>query len=418
MEIDTRKRIEQVFEHFDYEGRKTIEWERLVKVIKILNPEYAHNDAELALTADGRLQNGVIAYKEFVEWAYMQPDGATIERTSNKIAETPEIEEIKASPDEEAKIAAMKKKTRRPGVAAESMDNAKVENYEKPVHAKEDAAKELIRKTLQENEKMKVLCGHLEGKDLADLINAFQPREFSDGAEIIVQGSAGDCLYIINDGQVDVFVARPNADGKLTPGERGSKVVTFGPGNLFGELALLYSAPRAATVIVATPNVKLWALDQLDFKMLLAQSAQQQYALYEGWLRQVDLLKTLNYYELSRLSEALESTLFDADEVIIKQGESGSDFFLLEDGTCAAFIEGADGEKEVKRYETQGDYFGELALLTSAPRKATVRATKEGCVVASINREVFVDILGPLSDILRTHADKYPQYADILRVAS
>merc|ERR1719265_1746634 len=69
----------------------------------------------------------------------------------------------------------------------------------------------------------------------------------------------------------------------------------------------------------------------------------------------------------------------------------------------------------VKSYKEPGEYFGEIALLTSATRRATVRASGEGCAVLSVNRENFDRVLGPIKDILAKHIDQYPQYADFLR---
>jgi len=404
--MDTRRRIIQAFEQFDTQGCRTIEWDSLVRVMKVLNPGYDDQDAQAALLEAGKLRGSTIAYEEFVNWVFGQ-------EASDLAVSCPVIAQEEA--DEARKIKEMQEKSRRKGMAAQRIDNSEVENYQKPIYAKDDNAKELIRRTLRENDKMKVLVGHLVDNDLEDLINAFHGQEAKKDELVIQQGTEGDRLYIISDGTVDIFVARPDANGVIRQGDKGNKVVSFGPGAMFGELALLYSAPRAATVCVASDVLQLWALEQLDFKMLLAQSAQNQYAMYQGWLREVDLLKTLNYYELSKLSEALESTLYDTGEVIIKQGDPGSTFYILEDGYCSAFIAGPEGEKEVKRYEKQGEYFGELALLSDAPRRATVRATGEGAVVVHLEKEAFVNLLGPLTDILRVHADKYPQYADILR---
>merc|ERR1712228_1112824 len=67
-----------------------------------------------------------------------------------------------------------------------------------------------------------------------------------------------------------------------------------------------------------------------------------------------------------------------------------------------------------KRYERRGEYFGELALLTDEPRKATIRATGVGATVAVISRNDFEKLLGPLKDTLKKYAAEYPQYAEIL----
>jgi cAMP-dependent protein kinase regulator len=61
---------------------------------------------------------------------------------------------------------------------------------------------------------------------------------------IISQGDEGDNFYVVDEGQFDVYV-------------NDKKVVEIGPGGSFGELALMYNTPRAATV-QATSDGVLW----------------------------------------------------------------------------------------------------------------------------------------------------------------
>jgi len=313
---------------------------------------------------------------------------------------------------EEAKIQEQRVRPRRCSVSAQRVSDDMVQDYKKPVHPKDQASIDNIQRTIAENDKMQVILGHLGREPLMDVVNAFYTKDFNEGTDIIRQGDAGDCLYIIADGTVDIFVNRPGADGLLAPG-KGSKVVTFGPGALFGELALMYNAPRAATVTAAC-RVTTWVLNALDFKMLLVQSSQAQYAKYEGWLSEVDLLKTLNHFELAKLADVMQSDCFDSNEDIITQGDQGDKFYIVEDGTAAAFIMGDGGEKLVKQYE-KGGYFGEIALLTAEPRRATVRATGEGCSVVYVSKEDFDAVLGPITENLKLHVDQYPQYAQFLQ---
>jgi cAMP-dependent protein kinase regulator len=318
--------------------------------------------------------------------------------------------------DEEArKIRAIRSTPRRAGVTAQRIDDQAIAEYRKPVHEKSDEEVQQIKTALQESKQMQVICGHLDSDALTDVINAFYLKDFEQNTDIIKQGDDGDSLYIVKDGSVDIFVARPGPDGKLAKKDKGPKVVTFEVGALFGELALMYSAPRAATVTVSSPSVSAWVMDALDFKMLMIQSSQAQYAKYEGWLAGVDLLKSLNHFELSRLADVLEQLLLDPDEELVRQGEAGNCFYILEDGEVSAFITGDFGEKEVKRYDKVGDYFGEIALLSDAPRAATIRATgPEGAAVVKLSKEDFNSLLGPIEDILREHIDQYPHYADFL----
>lgn len=300
-------------------------------------------------------------------------------------------------------------RARRAGVAGASVDKTAAADYQKPVYQKTQASSAFITDVLRTNDKMKVLFGAVKDAALNDVVNAFFEKKVTKGQEIIRQGDVGDCLYIVASGTVDVFVARAGEQG------RGNKVVALGTRALFGELALMYSSPRAATVVAASDEVVLWALEQEPFKMLLVQSSQNTYAMYEGWLSEVDIFKTLDPFELAKVSELMESNLFTDGEAIITQGEVGDRFFILEEGECAAFISGPSGEKQVKTYSKTGDYFGELALLNEEPRQATVRATGEGCMLASLSKEDFSNVLGPVKDILQKHADKYEKYAQLLK---
>lgn len=79
-------------------------------------------------------------------------------------------------------------------------------------------------------------------------------------------------------------------------------------------------------------------------------------------------------------------------------GQLGS---LSETGTAEAVKNGVT----VLRYR-EGDYFGELALLRSEQRAATVRMTENGSCL-SIEKSAFNRLLGDLNDILRTNAQNY-----------
>jgi cAMP-dependent protein kinase regulator len=217
--------------------------------------------------------------------------------------------------------------------------------------------------------------------------------------QVITQGDQGDFFYIVASGSFDVYI-HPSGSFQSGPDGLGKKVATIPAGGTFGELALMYGAPRNATVVSASDDCTLWALDRVTFRRILMGEAFRKRKLYEGFLKEVELLKDLDDYERSKIADALESVSFGPGETIIKEGEAGDAFYLLESGEAEAYKEGLEGA--VAQYK-KGDYFGELALLNSAPRAATVKAKEgsEGIKVARLGREGFQRLLGPVEGIMR-----------------
>ena len=178
----------------------------------------------------------------------------------------------------------------------------------------------------------------------------------------------------------------------------GAKVGAIEAGGSFGELALMYNAPRAATVISAEPGCTLWALDRVTFRRILMESTFARRRMYEGFLEEVPLLSSLTPYERSKIADALETQKFTAGDVIIKQGDPGQNFYLLESGEADAY-KGDNRDEAVKHYE-KGDFFGELALLNDAPRAASVVASTD-VKVATLGKSAFQRLLGPVEGIMR-----------------
>jgi cAMP-dependent protein kinase regulator len=129
---------------------------------------------------------------------------------------------------------------------------------------------------------------------------------------------------------------------------------------------------------------------------------------YEEFLKNVPLLSDMDPYERSQLADALKTTVFEGGDYVIREGEMGDSFYIIEEGTAKAtkVLRPGQPPEEVKNYRT-GDYFGELALLRGEPRAANVIATAVlKCV--SLDRHSFKRMLGPLEDILKRNASKYP----------
>ena len=103
----------------------------------------------------------------------------------------------------------------------------------------------------------------LAEKDLADIAGLLIDRKYPRDAVIYEDGSAGDYMYIISEGQVKVT--------KMSEDGREKILEILGPGDFHGEMALLDRAPRSASVKTTTPCVLL-ALSRQDFLGLLKQN--------------------------------------------------------------------------------------------------------------------------------------------------
>lgn len=97
--------------------------------------------------------------------------------------------------------------------------------------------------------------------------------------------------------------------------------------------------------------------------------------LHKGFLENISLLESLNDTEKLKFADALRTETFSDGEVIIKQGDAGNLFYIIEEGVAACTKQLAPNEPPQRIAElTVGAYFGEIALLTTRPRQATVTA--------------------------------------------
>ena len=131
---------------------------------------------------------------------------------------------------------------------------------------------------------------------------------------------------------------------------------------------------------------------------------------YENTLKKVEILKSIDPYELGQICDAIKTVNYKKGDSIIKQDEQGDVFFILDEGHCHAekIFEKGKAAQRVKEYEPC-DYFGELALLKGEPRAASIIADTD-CKLLSLDRMAFKRLLGPLEKILQRNSENYIKY--------
>lgn len=288
----------------------------------------------------------------------------------------------------------------RQSVCAEVYGNwNKKQKFIPPVYPKSEEESERLHKVLG----MSFMFSSLENKDRVTVVDAMKERNIPPDMTLIKQGADGDCLYIVEKGSLQCW---------REDGGKEAMVKLVGPGDVFGELALLYNAPRAATV-KSTSDCRLWRLDRDTFNAIVKDAATKKREMYDSFLSKVRLLESMNAYDRTKLADALRTEEFQDGEYIVRQGEDGDVFFLIEEGSAVAMklFPGKEEPEEVETYKA-GDYFGELALLSGEPRAASVIA-KGYCKVATLDRKSFKRLLGSVEEILKKKALEYKKAPEL-----
>jgi cAMP-dependent protein kinase regulator len=263
-----------------------------------------------------------------------------------------------------------KQKGARSSVSAEvyGQFNLKKDFVPKVVHKSDEQIKRIQDKVLKS-----FIFNMLDDKELKIVIDAMEEYTCKEGDYVIKQGDPGAVLYIIEKGTYDCYKT-------FSKGAEPVKVKEYFPGDSFGELALLYNAPRAASIVAREDGIS-WTLDRETFNNIVKESAIKKRERYEAFLKSVSILKQIEPYELSQICDALKPKKFSAGDCIIQQNDEGDEFFIIEEGEAYAtkiFKEG-DEPQVVFEYE-RGGYFGELALLKNEPRAASVFAKVRNCI--------------------------------------
>ena len=215
------------------------------------------------------------------------------------------------------------------------------------------------------------VLAQLSPTELERLAQAVQELAFEPGELIVRQGDPGDRFFAIRCGQAQVL---HEVDSGLS-----HEVARLGPGDCFGESALMEHAPRSATVRAAT-KVAAAALSRKDFDAVVASLGG---ADLTRLLRAAAALHKSPFFarmpadRLSALALRLLPREVRAGAEVVKQGEPGSEFFLVATGSLEVLGEKGERVAELR----PGDHFGEIALLRDVPRVATVRAAEDATLL-------------------------------------
>ncbi|CAH6777678.1 Prkar2a [Phodopus roborovskii] len=269
------------------------------------------------------------------------------------------------------------------------------------VHPKTDEQ----RCRLQEACKDILLFKNLDQEQLSQVLDAMFEKIVKTDEHVIDQGDDGDNFYVIERGTYDILVTKDNQTRSVGQYDnRGS----------FGELALMYNTPRAAT-IVATSEGALWGLDRVTFRRIIVKNNAKKRKMFESFIESVPLFKSLEMSERMKIVDVIGEKVYKDGERIITQGEKADSFYIIESGEVSILIRsktksnknGGNQEVEIAHCH-KGQYFGELALVTNKPRAASAYAVGDvKCLVMDV--QAFERLLGPCMDIMKRNISHYEE---------
>ncbi len=211
---------------------------------------------------------------------------------------------------------------------------------------------------------------------LAAVARRLAPMEKKQGESILKAGQSPEALFIVETGQV-----------YLQSSEEGGDFSILGPGETFGEMALLTGKPHHHAAQAATDTM-LWALPVAEFESLTTERPQIRTALSqaireplvgEDMNRAVERLLDMPLF--SGLSEEVRWAVagrmllrhVPAGELIFAKGSPADALYIIDSG-AVEIVPNAETDRTVLARLGESEFFGETALLTGTPRSSAARA--------------------------------------------
>ncbi len=249
------------------------------------------------------------------------------------------------------------------------------------------------------------LFSQLEKEGLRALIAAFEMITVAQGHAVIRQGEEGAEAYIVARGELEVRrdpvepgdepAPQSNGDAEPRPIITLARLVN---GALFGEMALLSRAPRAASVVACRPSILLLArrdaledVAELRPEVGIELAAHCRRRMVTNLVRTSPVLLAVDPSERPPLVETFETNVFEKGERLITEGEEPSGLHLIASGEVAVVGHEA-GEPFVIATLGVGEVVGEVALVLRRKANADVVAVHP-TVTLHLPREDFLTLI-------------------------
>ncbi|MCA9596134.1 MAG: cyclic nucleotide-binding domain-containing protein [Myxococcales bacterium] len=262
-------------------------------------------------------------------------------------------------------------------------------------------ARQLLEQDQEEREEEPKVVPHplfsgLDESELRSMVGIFETQTVQSGAVLIEEGTSGAEAFIVARGELEVRREVYDDSGNAT-GE-SLMLALLGNGALFGEMALLSRAPRAASVIARRPSIILVArkdaLDAIAEKQpevgeLFADHCRRR--MVENLVRTSSILSAVRPDERPALVERFVTRTYEEGERLIFQGRESEGLHLIASGEVAVMHQEDDDSTLIAKLGV-GEVVGEVALVLHRASSADVIANCP-TVTLHLPRDRFLDLI-------------------------
>jgi cAMP-dependent protein kinase regulator len=234
------------------------------------------------------------------------------------------------------------------------------------------------------------LFSSITREGLRAMIEVFEVSTVPQGAVVIEEGTGGAEAYIVARGELEV--KRTMEDGS------GLTLARLTGGALFGEMALLSRAPRAASVVACRPSILLVgrkdALDAVaerEPEVAIELASHCRRRMVQNLVRTSPILSAVHAEERPALVERFETRVYEKGEKLISEGSNATGLHLIASGEVAV-IRDEGNEPFVLATLGPGDIVGEVALVLRRPSSADVVAVHP-TVTLHLATEKFMSLI-------------------------
>lgn len=246
------------------------------------------------------------------------------------------------------------------------------------------------------------LLSELDEKELVQVVNSLKHLTYSMGEIICRDGDEGTSIYVITAGAVKIFIE----------GVAGEKIeiAQLREGDFFGEAGFFTDGKRHASVM-AIDDTELLEMRKEDVEKIREDHPHVKEVLADFYKKRVldkllavsPLFGVLADADRKAMLSSFNLKNYGEGDVVIREGEEGDALYIIKQGMAAVTTREGE-EKEIRLAELkEGDFFGEVSLLTGRKRTATVTASTP------------LEVMELSKTDLKKCIHKYPQVEETLK---